>query len=237
MLHDKRVAPRRWRVVNVADAAAEPGTIIPLARWLTLQAEGADLSQVGAIIAPDADLEPVRVHLSAVPVFGIHFPRFGDGRGYSHARRLRYLWGYGGHLLAFGDVLRDQLVWMWRVGIDQFHLRPYEAITTVAVKFWYVLLFDHAGGSSLITLIAHAAEGSINIGGLYPEDGGDATRAIVFNLLLWCAVAVTLLVAYRRFWTSPAPDAAREPADRDRPHSAGRTVTGPAANHRSLAGQ
>jgi membrane protease YdiL (CAAX protease family) len=88
--------------------------------------------------------------------------------------------------------------------IDQFHLRPYEAITTVAVTFWYVWLFDHAGGSSLITLIAHAAEGSINIDGLYPAGSGDATRAIVVNLLLWCAVAVTLLIAYRRFWTSPA---------------------------------
>jgi uncharacterized protein len=101
--------------------------------------------------------------------------------------------------------------------IDQFHLRPYEAITTVAVTFWYVWLFDHAAGSALITLIAHAAEGSINIDGLYPEGSGDATRAVVVNLLLWCAVAITLLAAYRRFWTRPAPDAAREPAERNRP--------------------
>jgi len=97
--------------------------------------------------------------------------------------------------------------------IDQFHLRPYEAISTVAVTFWYVWLFDHAAGSALITLIAHAAEGSLNVDGLYPAGGADATRAVVINLLLWCAVAVTLLVAYRRFWTSPAPDAAREPID------------------------
>jgi len=100
--------------------------------------------------------------------------------------------------------------------IDQFHLRPYEAITTVAVTFWYVWLFDHAAGSALITLIAHAAEGAINIDGLYPEGSGDATRAVVVNLILWCAVVVTLLVASRRFWTSPAPDAAREPAEPDR---------------------
>jgi uncharacterized protein len=101
--------------------------------------------------------------------------------------------------------------------IAQFHLRPYEAITTVAVTFWYVWLFDHAAGSSLITLIAHAAEGSINVDGLYAEGSSDATRAVVVNLLLWCAVAVTLLVANRRFWTSPAPDAAQEPAERGRP--------------------
>jgi membrane protease YdiL (CAAX protease family) len=96
--------------------------------------------------------------------------------------------------------------------IDQFNLRPYEAITTVAVTFWYVWLFDHAAGSSLITLIAHATEGSINIDGLYADGSGDATRAVVFNLLLWVAVAVTLLVVSRRFWTSPAPEPARETA-------------------------
>jgi membrane protease YdiL (CAAX protease family) len=109
--------------------------------------------------------------------------------------------------------------------IDQFQLRPYQAVTTVAVTLWYVWLFDHAAGSALITLIAHAAEGSINIEGLYPEGSGDATRAVVVNLLLWCAVAILLLVASRRFWTSPAPDTAREPADRDRPGPTDRPPT------------
>jgi uncharacterized protein len=107
--------------------------------------------------------------------------------------------------------------------IQEFQLRPYQAVTTVAVTFWYVWLFDHAAGSCLITLIAHAAEGALNIDGRYPEGSADATRTGVVNLLLWCAVTVTLLVAYRRFWTSPAPDDAREPADR--PRSADRPGT------------
>jgi uncharacterized protein len=101
--------------------------------------------------------------------------------------------------------------------MDAFGLRPYEFVTTVAVTFWYVWLFDHAAGSSLITLIAHATEGAINIDGLYPEGSTDATRAVVFNLILWCAVAITLLVAYRRFWTTPAPEAARESAEAANP--------------------
>ena len=94
--------------------------------------------------------------------------------------------------------------------MDGFGLRPYEAVTTVAVTFWYVWLFDHAAGSSLITLIAHAAEGSINVDGLYPAGSAHATRAVVANLLLWCAVTVTLIAVNRRFWTSPAPAPARE---------------------------
>jgi CAAX protease family protein len=93
--------------------------------------------------------------------------------------------------------------------MDAFGLRPYEVITTVAVTFWYVWLFDHAAGSSLITLIAHATEGSLNIDGLYPQGSTDATQAVIVNLLLWCAVAISLLVAYRKFWTVPAPDDSR----------------------------
>jgi membrane protease YdiL (CAAX protease family) len=100
--------------------------------------------------------------------------------------------------------------------IDQFHLRPFQAITTVAVTFWYVWLFDHAAGSALLTLIAHATEGSVNIDGLYAEGSTEATRSAVVNMLLWCAVTVTLLVAYRTFWTAPAPDAARAPSRPDR---------------------
>ena len=90
--------------------------------------------------------------------------------------------------------------------MPEFNLRPYEVVTTIAVTFWYVWLFDHAAGSALLTLIAHAAEGSVNIDGLYPRDSADATRAVVVNLLLWCAVAIALLLVNRRFWTSPAPD-------------------------------
>lgn len=93
--------------------------------------------------------------------------------------------------------------------LDTFGLRPYEAVTTVAVTFWYVWLFD-ATGSSFITLIAHAAEGSVDVDGLYPAGSAHGTRAVVANLLLWCAVAVTLLVVHRRYWTGPRrPEPAR----------------------------
>jgi membrane protease YdiL (CAAX protease family) len=132
------------------------------------------------------------------------------------------------HMPLHSGAILAALVTIWHgplFFIDQFHLRPYESITTLAVTFWYVWLFDHAAGSSLITLIAHATEGSINIDGLYPDGSADATRAVVVNLLLWCAVTVALLVAHRKFWTSPAPDAAREPAHRDSPRGGDRPNT------------
>jgi uncharacterized protein len=38
--------------------------------------------------------------------------------------------------------------------MPQFGSSPIEATATVAVTFWYAWLFNHASGSSLLTLIA-----------------------------------------------------------------------------------
>jgi membrane protease YdiL (CAAX protease family) len=96
--------------------------------------------------------------------------------------------------------------------ISEFELRPIEALTTVAVTFWYAWLFNHAAGSVLITLIAHATEGSINTSDLWPT-GADASRETWLYVVVWCAVAVALLVGSRRFWITPAR---AEATDRDR---------------------
>lgn len=50
------------------------------------------------------------------------FPSFGDGRAYSQARVLRERFGYTGELRATGNVLRDQLQFMERCGIDAFEV-------------------------------------------------------------------------------------------------------------------
>ncbi len=52
----------------------------------------------------------------------VHFPKLTDGRGYSIATLLRRRHGYRGELRAFGDVGRDQLWYLARVGFDAFRL-------------------------------------------------------------------------------------------------------------------
>ena len=56
----------------------------------------------------------------------VNFPKFSDGRGYSIARLLRERHGYTGELRAVGDVQRDQLFYLSRVGFDAFLLREGE---------------------------------------------------------------------------------------------------------------
>jgi hypothetical protein len=74
----------------------------------------------------------------------------------------------------------------------------------VAVRFWYSWLFNHVSGSSLLTLIAHPAEDTIETGTVW-QAGGGTTRMAWLCSLVWCAVAIALLTVNRRFCTrSPA---------------------------------
>lgn len=55
-------------------------------------------------------------------LIALSFPKFIDGRAFSQARLLRARCGYKGELRATGEVLRDQLLFMRRCGIDAFEV-------------------------------------------------------------------------------------------------------------------
>jgi uncharacterized protein len=76
-------------------------------------------------------------------------------------------------------------------------------VATMAVTFWYAWLFNRTGGSVLMTLIAHATEGSIQVGALWPA--GAAARIVLVYASVWCVVAIALVVFDWRFWRDPAP--------------------------------
>lgn len=73
-------------------------------------------------LEPHDDPAAVAARLAAAARVDVHFPRFTDGRGYSIARLLRERFGYRGELRAVGDVRRDQLFYLSRVGFDAFLL-------------------------------------------------------------------------------------------------------------------
>ena len=86
--------------------------------------------------------------------------------------------------------------------MPQFGSSPIEALPTIAVTFWYAWLFNHASGSALLTLIAHATNGTIETSTLW-QAGADSTRMTWLYSLVWCLVAIGLLVFNRGFWTKP----------------------------------
>ncbi len=111
---------------RVADDAALPegAIIVSLKRF---QAERDVLvarnTPLGVRLSSDQSPEALGADVHHFALIELDFPKFKDGRGYSWARLLRQRLGYKGEVRATGDVLRDQWLFMSRVGIDSFEVR------------------------------------------------------------------------------------------------------------------
>jgi len=68
-------------------------------------------------IETGADLEADYEALATLRCIRVCFTNFSDGRGFSHARRLRQI-GFAGDLVAEGDVLPDQWALLERCGFS-----------------------------------------------------------------------------------------------------------------------
>ena len=138
----QRLEPSEPGAIGAHDEVIKPepdvdGVLMPLALWLNALRFRADLPvALGVILRGDDDLRALVPDLDRLAVIAIEFPRFGDGRGYSAARLLRSRYGYRGEIRAVGDVLRDQLYYLKRVGFDGFELRadqdPAAAVAALA---------------------------------------------------------------------------------------------------------
>lgn len=112
---------------DIAALAVPSGkVIVPVAVWNAqreaLLARAAN-GEIGVWLASDERPEPLKEDLAKFAVVAVDFPKFTDGRGYSIAYNLRTRLGWNGELRAIGDVLRDQLFSMQRVGFDAFAVR------------------------------------------------------------------------------------------------------------------
>ena len=92
------------------------------------------------------------------------------------------------------------------VFMPQFDLAFPDIATTVLVTFWYTWLFNRTGGSVLLTLIAHATEGTVNIQGLWPPGAGVDGVAWT-SLIAWALLVLALLIFDRKSWRK-APESA-----------------------------
>jgi uncharacterized protein (DUF934 family) len=122
------VEPDAWRIVGLDPAELERALpagpiMVPLA---TFQARRAELlgrlEPLGVWLEPDQDPAELAPDLQVLALVAVRFPKFTDGRGYSIATVLRRRHRYAGELRAFGDLGRDQLYYLARVGFDSVRL-------------------------------------------------------------------------------------------------------------------
>jgi uncharacterized protein (DUF934 family) len=77
------------------------------------------LGDVVTLPPPDLDIastEPLPASLAAAGIIAICFGVFSDGRGFTHARRLRTNHKFTGPLVATGHVIPDQIDYLRRCG-------------------------------------------------------------------------------------------------------------------------
>jgi len=74
---------------------------------------------------------------------------------------------------------------------------------TVAVTFWYSWLFNHTGGTVLITLISHATQGTIKMEPLWSASADVAQATLLFSVVA-SVVAMGLVAFDWKAWCTPA---------------------------------
>lgn len=124
VIRDGRIVPDDWRHLDDAEPLPTAGKfIISLNRWRQEKATWRGGGAVGLRMPAEQGLEELIPDLHEFTLIALEFSVFRDGRCFSLARMLREQLGFRGELRAVGDVLRDQMFYMQRVGINAFEIR------------------------------------------------------------------------------------------------------------------
>ena len=130
IVRNQNIVDDDWSVLRLGEEDTPEGVavpsgkvIVPLKVWQAQREQLQGRAEIGVWLDSDERAEELADDLDRLAVIAVNFPKFNDGRGYSIAYRLRVRLGYRGELRAIGDVLRDQLFYMQRVGFDAFEPR------------------------------------------------------------------------------------------------------------------
>ena len=122
---------------------AAGAVIVSLERWQKdRDALLARKAPLGVRLKSDQSPEAIAADLDRLALVALEFPKFRDGRAYTHARVLRERYGYRGEVRAVGDVLMEQLHFMLRTGFNAFEIAgpdPLGQYRTAKAEFsvWY----------------------------------------------------------------------------------------------------
>jgi phosphoadenosine phosphosulfate reductase len=143
LIKNGAILPDPWRNLSDDEPLADAPVIVSLERW---QAEreslGARPAPLGIRLKSHQSPRLIADDLARFRLVAIEFPKFADGRGFSHARLLRDRFGFTGEVRAVGQVLRDQFRFLDRCGFDAIEIASESealafpgAITEIGVNY------------------------------------------------------------------------------------------------------
>ncbi len=86
-------------------------------------------------LEPGDNVEQLAPHIAKLALIVVHFPKDGEGRGFSQGQLLRQRYRYAGELRAAGPIKRDYLFFLARCGFDSFDLHPDEDLVASLAAF------------------------------------------------------------------------------------------------------
>lgn len=120
IIRDCKIVDDDWQ--TLPEDAPLPGSgrvIVSFKRWQEIRdAAKTNDAVFGVRIPNNVDVVELWSQLRERPLVAVEFPSFGDGRAFSQARLLHERFGYKGEIRAVGDVLRDEIFYMHRCGIN-----------------------------------------------------------------------------------------------------------------------
>ncbi|WP_350333250.1 DUF934 domain-containing protein [Coralliovum pocilloporae] len=106
---------------RLADDEALPNggqALVSRTRWLAERESLKAAGSIGLYLTAGEELEGLEEDLDLFPVIALDFPKFSDGRSFSVARLLREKCDFKGEIRAYGEVLIDQIAYMYRCGFS-----------------------------------------------------------------------------------------------------------------------
>ena len=113
-----------WLHLEDADPLPAAGAVtVTWSRWLA-ERDGIALApaELGVRIPNTVATAEIGADAAKFGLIAVAFPSFVDGRAFSQARVLRDRYAFRGEIRATGNVLRDQLQFMQRCGIDAYEV-------------------------------------------------------------------------------------------------------------------
>ena len=157
IIRQREIVADRWRY------AGEDGTG-PVVQGLSellaaVQAGTAPADGLGVRLDPADEVEKLAPHLGRVALVVLHFPKDGEGRGFTQAQLLRRRYRYTGELRAAGALKRDYLFFLARCGCDAFDLHPAEDLQAALAYFSTFSAAYQAGADRGLQLRARSGAG------------------------------------------------------------------------------
>jgi uncharacterized protein (DUF934 family) len=125
LIKDGAIVENIWTLIAKPEVEATvdltaTNIIVPLQVWLTNKSQLQSRKDVGVWLDSDETADQIATDAQSLPLIAVNFPLFMDGRAFSTARLLRERYAFKGELRAIGNLIRDQLCYLRRCGVNAF---------------------------------------------------------------------------------------------------------------------